>query len=52
MMNASSKNNAPKMKIDMVQLYREVGDKWCKQYKSLPGVGLLTWLEFDAFFLL
>ena len=42
----------PKTKIDMVQLYREVGDKWCKKYKSLPGVGLLTRLDFDAFFLL
>lgn len=42
----------PKTKIDLVQLYREVGDKWCNQYKSLPGVGLLTRLEFDAFFLL
>jgi hypothetical protein len=42
----------PKTKIDMVQLYRKVGDKWCKQYKTLPGVGLLTRFEFDAFFLL
>lgn len=36
--------------VDMSSLYRDVYDAWCSSYKSLPGLGLLTWLEYDAYF--
>lgn len=40
----------PNTEIEMIYLYNRVAEVWCSMYKSLPGLGLLTWMEYEAFF--
>lgn len=40
----------PNTEVEMVYLYKRVIEVWCNMYKSLPGLGLLTRMEYEAFF--
>ena len=40
----------PNTEVEMGYLYNRVIEVWCNMYKSLPGLGLLTRMEYEAFF--
>lgn len=40
----------PNTEVDLAVLYKGIADTWCQKYKSLPGLGLLTQIDYTSFF--